>query len=1073
MVMTRPGPAKLARPRLHDVLARTRLFGVLDRARKRPVVWLGAQPGAGKTTLLASYLDARKEKALWYQVDASDADPAAFFYHLRMAVQSLRPGKAGVADPLPLLTPEYLADLRGFALRFFHELFARLGTEAVLVFDNYHEAGEDCAIHRLLAAALEQVPESTGVIVLSRSEPPAEYGPLLAADAIALVDGAQLRHTLQETRAIARKRGVQDAAAVALLHERSNGWAAGLTLLLARAGRQAAAEEHDTAESLQHVFGYFAQRVFDAETGADQHALMQLALLPEISVELAERLTGWALAGRLLERLYKRHLFTDRRRAGAARDGAAGLATATVHVYQFHALFRTFLQHKARTTWSAEEHRDLASRAGHALVASGYRQEALGLFAEAGAWDAYGGALHGLADPTLAQGRRQSLLEWLDRMPAPVRAAQPWLGYWEGRALMQSDPDHAIRILETTRHSFRTVGDVAGQLAAGAAIVQALWYARLGWSEINLLIDDLEPLMGAHASFPTAGVELMTYAALHAALAFCRLTHPAIHPMSQRLLRLVDADAIDWNQRLATATHLMTFLHNAADNERATELIGKVDRLVEQLPASAQNRAFWHVFRAMHELRQANYETAAAGFARAADLARGEGLAHAEFAALQFRSYLELLFRRSEAAQALLARMELHPARSHRDGEMNFYIGRTLLAQQKGDARAALGFAERGLAAVRAVGAPYFLVVYPVSLAGAFADAGQAERAFDLIADARRMARDSYLQTMQAQLLLEEAYIHLARDERDAARAKLAQGLALAARDPAQLAYVHRALALKPVLLFEALGAGIEVDLVRRHIRKWRVRPPAMEVAGWPWPVCVRTLGEFAVLVDDAPVEFGRKAPKKTLALLKAIIAHGGNVSERVLTDLFWSDEEGDAAARSLGAAVQRLRALVGNSDAIIQQGGKLALDRDLVWVDAWAFERALAESGGGAHGKVAAALALYGGSFLAQEEGETWPVPMRERLRSKFIQALADHAAQLEASARHAEAIALYLRGLEADSVVEPFYQGLMRCYHRLDRKPEAISAYRRLRQILSVTLGLQPSAASEKLYQALRLGQ
>jgi len=38
--------AKISRPRLHDVLARTRLYGALDQACARPVAWLCAQPGA-------------------------------------------------------------------------------------------------------------------------------------------------------------------------------------------------------------------------------------------------------------------------------------------------------------------------------------------------------------------------------------------------------------------------------------------------------------------------------------------------------------------------------------------------------------------------------------------------------------------------------------------------------------------------------------------------------------------------------------------------------------------------------------------------------------------------------------------------------------------------------------------------------------------------------------------------------------------------------------------------------------------------------------------------------------------
>src|SRR6185295_15052071 len=112
-----------------------------------------------------------------------------------------------------------------------------------------------------------------------------------------------------------------------------------------------------------------------------------------------------------------------------------------------------------------------------------------------------------------------------------------------------------------------------------------------------------------------------------------------------------------------------------------------------------------------------------------------------------------------------------------------------------------------------------------------------------------------------------------------------------------------------------------------------------------------------------APIEFGRKTPRKTLALLKAVVARGGSAPEATLLDTFWPDEEGDAAARSLGAAVHRLRTLLGLPEAVVQQGGQVALERTLVWVDAWSFERVLA----GPHASMperdaaaTAALALY-----------------------------------------------------------------------------------------------------------------
>jgi DNA-binding SARP family transcriptional activator len=262
---------------------------------------------------------------------------------------------------------------------------------------------------------------------------------------------------------------------------------------------------------------------------------------------------------------------------------------------------------------------------------------------------------------------------------------------------------------------------------------------------------------------------------------------------------------------------------------------------------------------------------------------------------------------------------------------------------------------------------------------------------------------------------------------------------------------------LLPRLFAAALAEGIEVDAVRRNIHDLKIAPPDFNTPHWPWPLSVRTLGGFEVLRDGQPLEFSRKAPRKTLALLKAIVALGGtNVREQSILDALWPDEEGDAASKSLGAAVLRLRGLLGDPEAVVQQAGTLSLDRERVWVDAWAFEQARV-------------LDLYKGSFLPEEEGEAWAVPMRERLRARFIHQVGDHGERLEGEGRHEEAIDWYLRGLDADSIVEPFYQGLMRCYSRLDRRAEAIATYRRLKQILSVTLGLPPSATTEKLYKEL----
>jgi DNA-binding SARP family transcriptional activator len=282
--------------------------------------------------------------------------------------------------------------------------------------------------------------------------------------------------------------------------------------------------------------------------------------------------------------------------------------------------------------------------------------------------------------------------------------------------------------------------------------------------------------------------------------------------------------------------------------------------------------------------------------------------------------------------------------------------------------------------------------------------------------------------------------------------------------------------AVEPRLLSElcsiALEHKLQVSTVHEMIRAGRLMPPPAQGAldAWPWPIRIRTLGTFDLLVRDEPVRFGAKTQKKPLELLRALIALGGrDVPEEQLTEQLWPESEGDAAHRVFDTTLHRLRKLLGSDQAVIVEGGRITLNAQLVWVDAWAFEREIGRAEDADPRSLQRAISLYTGGFLGPESS-AWIVPMRERLRSMFLRAVERLGCIHETNGRTRDALECYRRGTEADPLAEALYCLLMLCYEQLNRHSEGLATYERLRATLNSQLGVKPSRQSRELQERLR---
>jgi DNA-binding SARP family transcriptional activator len=241
------------------------------------------------------------------------------------------------------------------------------------------------------------------------------------------------------------------------------------------------------------------------------------------------------------------------------------------------------------------------------------------------------------------------------------------------------------------------------------------------------------------------------------------------------------------------------------------------------------------------------------------------------------------------------------------------------------------------------------------------------------------------------------------------------------------------------------------LTLLQRALALRPMRPPTAAQqprTGWAAPstvrIALRTLGGFELAIDGLPLAVGKKPARRTLALLKAIVALGGrDVCRWSIADALWPDVDGDRAQNALEVALHRLRLRLGVPEALISRQGCLCLNPDLVWVDAFALcATAEAADPGGQGAPVEHTFALYRGPFLPHDSDCAWSARMRERLRARFARLVASAAATLESRSQWEEAITLYQRGIEADDEVTAFRDGLARCLDRLGRRPEPRTA-------------------------------
>jgi LuxR family transcriptional regulator, maltose regulon positive regulatory protein len=341
-------------------VSRTGLFERLGASARVTVV--SAPPGSGKSVLLRSWIGEAglKDSAGWVSVGRDDRNPQRFWLSVLGALRQTSAGSRLVRE----LTAA--PDLDGWAVveRLLKDL-APLQERLWLVLDDVHELGSAEA-RRQLELLLMRGPPELRFVLATRHDLRLGLHRLRLEGELTEIRAAHLRFSLAEARELFAAAGVElPEAALEMLYERTEGWAAGLRLAALSLARHPDPVRYaaEFSGSERTVADYLLAEVQEGLSEEVRRLLLRTSILERVNGELADLLTGDEGGERVLQELEEANAFV------VALDVARSW-------FRYHQLFADLLQLELRRSGSGEI-AALHHTAAHWYADHGYPVEAI------------------------------------------------------------------------------------------------------------------------------------------------------------------------------------------------------------------------------------------------------------------------------------------------------------------------------------------------------------------------------------------------------------------------------------------------------------------------------------------------------------------------------------------------------------------------------------------------------------------------------------------------------------------------------------------------------------------------
>lgn len=375
------------------------------------MILVTAGAGCGKTSFVTERAREETRRVVWLGLSEDEMEPRAF---LAMLADSILPGgPRGLTE-----ATESLDTGKRLLTRILNPLAAR--KESILiVLDDAQVLARSEPVLRLLELCVQALPEGSSLLIAAREPLDLRIARLRSMGEVVTITARDLRFDEAETVALFRLRfpGASiDPALCRQLVARTEGWAAGIVMLLQATGEPTRATILRAIEGPAATgpgwFSYFAEEVIDREDPEMQSFLLRASLLPRLEPELCDRILGTSRSRAVLASLAERNLFTFQ-------------VSEKPLVYRFHNLFQEFLLGQLLRRVEPGEIDRLRRRAARALGEAGEWVDAASIYADLRDPDAVLELIEKHGGDLLATGRYRALRRAMSSVPRTTLSRRP------------------------------------------------------------------------------------------------------------------------------------------------------------------------------------------------------------------------------------------------------------------------------------------------------------------------------------------------------------------------------------------------------------------------------------------------------------------------------------------------------------------------------------------------------------------------------------------------------------------------------------------------------------------------